>query len=398
MPETNSVLTIPIAGKVELVSKPYPKVAAGYVLVKVAIAPICIEHQVYRDHTFEWHEDEFHLGHEGVGTVIELGGDSEFQLGDRVVMYQGNPCGECFVCEQGLSPTHCMSIPYEKLTGEAGADPHAGLESLGGHTTINVPGGLASIETACGSESGGFGFSKYRLVPESMIQKIPDELPFRYAAAANCSNGCTYTGVEETGIGKGDIVLVGGIGFIGFGAIINAKYRGATVIALGRNEFRMALAKEIGADYIIDPDDDDWLDQVHAITGNKVGCDAVFECSGYPYYQKRCLQAVRRYGHMRLFGFLVGSTYELPIHLLDEIHNRAVVLTGNHDVNVYHREGLIKMLLDPEVQKATDLMVTHEFNMSDGAAAFEACLNKKCGKVYLYPQEDCPETYQNPDR
>ena len=133
-------------------------------------------------------------------------------------------------------------------------------------------------------------------------------------------------------------------------------------------------------------------DQVHAITGKKKGCDAVFECSGYPYYQKRCLRAVRRYGHMRLFGFLVGSTEPLPIHLLDEIHNRAVVLSGNHDVNVNHREGLVKMLQDPEVQKATDLMVTHEFNMSDGAAAFEACLSKKCGKVYLYPQEDCPKT------
>jgi uncharacterized OB-fold protein len=36
------------------------------------------------------------------------------------------------------------------------------------------------------------------------------------------------------------------------------------------------------------------------------------------------------------------------------------------------------------------MMVTHEFNMSDGATAFETCLGKKCGKIYLYPQEDCP--------
>ena len=395
MPEKNTVLTIPEAGHVELINKAYPKVAPGYVLVKIAIAPVCIEHQIYRDHTFEWHEDESHLGHEGVGTIVELGGDSQFEVGDRVVIYQGNPCGECFVCEQGLSPTHCLSIPYEEMTGEAGADPHAGLESLDGAAAINIPGGLASIEAACDSPSGGFGFSEYRLAPESMIQKIPDELPFRYAAAANCSNGCTYTGVEETGIGEGDVALIGGVGFIGFGAIINAKYRGATVIAMGRNEFRMNLAKKLGADYIVNPDDEDWLEQIHAITGDKKGCDAVFECSGYPYYQKRCLKAVRRYGHMRLFGFLVGGTEELPIHLLDEIHNRAVVLSGNHDVNVSHREGLIEMLQDPYVQKATDLMVTHEFNMSDGAAAFEACLSKKCGKVYLYPQEDCPTTKEN---
>jgi len=390
MSKINTVLTIPDAGRVALKDVSYPRIAAGFALVRVVIAPICIEHQIYRDHTFEWHEDEEHLGHEGVGVIEEVAEGSDFSVGDRVVIYQGNPCGQCFVCEQGLSPTHCLAIPYEDMAGLAGGGPHEKLESLGGAEAITTKGGPRSIELECGSESGGFGFSRYRLAPEGMMQKIPDDLPFRYAAAANCSNGCTYTGVEEAGVGPGDVVMVGGIGFIGFGAIINAKYRGATVIALGRNEFRMDLAQKIGADYIIDPDDPDWLSKVHEITGAKKGVDAVFECSGYPYYQKRCLQAVRRYGQYRMFGFLVGSDEPLPIHLLDEIHNRHVTMSGNHDVNVTHREGLIRMLQDPEVQRATDLMVTHEFNMSDGAAAFEACLSKKAGKVYLYPQEDCP--------
>jgi len=280
MSPVNTVLTIPEPGASQLQQLPYPKVAPGYVLVKVAIAPICIEHQIYRDHTFEWHEDEYHLGHEGVGTIVEVAEGSRHAVGDRVVMYQGNPCGECFVCREGLSPTHCMAIPYEEMPGQIGSDPHACLESLGGAQLINTPGGLRSIEIACGSESGGFGFSQFRLAPESMVQKIPDDLPFRYAAAANCSNGCTYTGVEEAGVKAGDVVLVGGIGFIGFGAIINAKYRGATVIALGRNAFRMELAQRIGADYIIDPDDPDWLAKIHELTGDKKGCDAVFECSG----------------------------------------------------------------------------------------------------------------------
>jgi len=392
MPKTNTVLTIPEPGVVKMKEMPYPRVAPGFVLVKVLIAPICIEHQIYRDHTFEWHEDGDHLGHEGVGIIEEVAEGSEFEIGDRVVIYQGNPCGTCFVCEEGLSPTHCMAIPYEEMPGAVGADPHALLESMDGEAVMTTRGGLRSIEIECDSPSGGFGFSEHRLAPEGMVQKIPDDLPLRYAASANCSNGCTYTGVEEAGVKEGDVVLVGGIGFIGFGAIINAKYRGATVIALGRNEYRMEMCRKVGADYIIDPDDPDWLNKIHEITGDKKGCDSVFECSGYPYYQKKCLAAVRRYGQMRLFGFLVGSDEPLPVHLLDEIHNRHVTISGNHDVNVTHRDGLIEMLMDPEVQRATDEMVTHEFNMSDGAAAFEACLSKKCGKVYLYPQEDCPAT------
>ena len=153
------------------------------------------------------------------------------------------------------------------------------------------------------------------------------------------------------------------------------------------------LARKIGADFIIDPDDPTWLDQIHELTGYLKGCDHVFECSGYPYYQRRCLQAVRRYGNMYVFGFLVDDAAPFPIHILDELHNRHVSLTGGHDVSISDREGLLNMILDPQVQRATDHIVTHEFNMSEGKAAFEAAVSKKAGKIYLYPQEDCP----NPD-
>ena len=89
MSKSNTVLTIPSPGQAKLAEKPYPKITTGYALVKVAIAPICIEHQIYRDHTFEWHEDEEHLGHEGVGTIVEVAPPgSRFQVGDRVVIFQ----------------------------------------------------------------------------------------------------------------------------------------------------------------------------------------------------------------------------------------------------------------------------------------------------------------------
>ncbi len=395
MSENNVVLTIPEPGRVELVERPYPRIIPGYSLVKVEIAPICIEHQVYKEHRFEWHSDAEHQGHEGVGTIREVAPGSKFKVGDRVVIYQGNPCQECFVCVRGLSPTHCMSIPYEALTETQ--DPGTVLEALGGGKAIDAPGGLKAIENVCGSESGGFGFSKYRIAPDYMIQKLPDDLPFRYAALANCSIGCTYTALEEADIGKDDWVVVAGVGFIGFGSIINAKYRGARVIVLGRNPFRMEQARKMGADYIVNPDDDDWLEQIHALIGPQKGADLVIEASGYPYYQKKALAAVRRFGWVWLYGFLVESGEPLPISLLDEIHNRSVRLTGSHDVYVSHREGLIRMLQNPDVKAMADHLITHEYNMSQGAEGFDAALSKQAGKIYLYPQENCPNPGLSPE-
>jgi D-arabinose 1-dehydrogenase-like Zn-dependent alcohol dehydrogenase len=301
MNKINTVLTIPEPRKVALKDMPFPKIIPGYVMVKVEIAPICIEHQVYKEHRMEWHSDAEHQGHEGVGTVCEVMPGSRFELGDRVIMCQGDPCGKCFVCQRQLSPTHCMSIPYELLTETQ--HPTANLEALGGIEAQHVPGGLRAIEDKCGSESGGFGFVQYRILSESMVQKIPDNLPLRYAALANCSLGCTYTGIEECGVKKDDWVVVAGVGFIGFGTIINAKYRGANVIVLGRNEYRMQQARRMGADHIVTPDDPDWLQQIHALTGYLKGADHVVECSGYPYYQKRALAAVRRFGNVWLYGF-----------------------------------------------------------------------------------------------
>ena len=388
--KTNTILTIPEPKKTALKEKPYPMIVPGYAMVKVEIAPICIEHQVYKEHRMEWHSDAEHQGHEGVGTICEVAPGSKFKVGDRVIIYQGNPCGECFVCQRGLSPTHCMSIPYEALTDTQ--TPDTVLEILGGKPAMEIPGGLRSIEIDCGSESGGFGFSQYRIAKERMIQKIPDLLPFRYAALGNCSIGCTYTGVEECGVKKDDWVVVAGVGFIGFGTIINAKYRGAKVIVLGRNPFRMEQARRMGADHIVNPDDPDWLEQIHELIGYLKGADHVFEASGYPYYQKKALACVRRFGNVWLYGFLVEDSEPLPIRLLDEIHNRGVHLSGNHDLHVKHREGLVRMLQNPQVQQWSDALITHEFNMSEATEAFEAALSKKAGKIFLYPHENCPKS------
>lgn len=393
MSEMNVVLTLPEKGVVALKEKPYPKIASGYVLIKVAIAPICVEHEGYRAHRFEWHEDPEHLGHEGVGEIVEVMPGSSFSVGDRVVVYQGDPCGTCFVCSTGLSPTHCMVKPYEQM--DAGATMKGIENDNSGKSTMELlaetgVGSMRGIELNCDSESGGFGFSRYRIAPEHMIQRIPDELDYRYAAAANCSCGCTYTGIEELGVKAGDVVLVAGIGFIGYGAIINAKFRGATVIALGRNEARMELARKIGADHVINPEDDDWLQQIHQLTGDRKGVDHVAECSGFPFYQSKCIAAVRRYGGVFFFGHVPGSDHKLEIHVLDEIMNRHVQLTGGHDVRFIDRPDLVRMLMDKEVQRRVDLMVTHEFNMSDAQQGFEAALSKKAGKIFLYPWDDSP--------
>lgn len=367
--KSNTVLTIPEPGVTALAEKPYPVCGPGFVVVEVAIAPVCNEARIFRDHQFEWHDSPEHLGHEGVGTVVETAPGSRFSVGDRVIVFQGNSCQECFVCTEGLSPTHCLGIPYEGF--DDGMAPQ------------DVTAGLLGIEKVNGSESGGFAMAQYRLAPEHMVVTIPDELSFEHAAAGNCTLGCTYTAAEELGVGAGDVVIVGGIGFIGMGAIVNAKYRNATVVALGRNEFRMDLCRELGADHVLDPDDPEWMQQVHAITSGRMGADAAFECSGAPYYLDRVFAGLRRYGRMYSLGFL--GTGDYTVSILNTVMDRHIAWTGGHDVRFRDRDGLLRMLQDPEVQRSIDVLTTHDFPMSQATDAFETGLSKNCGKIYLRP-------------
>ncbi|NDH87120.1 MAG: zinc-binding dehydrogenase [Actinobacteria bacterium] len=368
---TNTVLTIPEPGVARIVEKPYPTVVEGFVLVENAIAPVCNEARIFRDHQFEWHDSPEHLGHESVGTVVETRPGSRFNIGDRVIVFQGNSCQTCFVCSDGLSPTHCLGIPYEGF--DDGLAPQ------------DVTAGLLGIEKVNGSASGGFAMARYRLAPEHMVMKLPDGMAFEHAAAGNCTLGPSHTMAETVGVTAGDVVLVGGIGFIGLGAVVNALYRGAKVLVLGRNEARMQICRDLGVHAIINPDDPDWISQVHAHTTDRFGADHAFECSGAPFYLDRCFAGVRRYGTVVSLGHNGSQPYSLSI--LNDMMDRVITWTGGHDVRFRDRSSLLRMLQDPETQRRIDRLVTHTFPMSQAQEAFEVGLSQECGKIYLRPGE-----------
>lgn len=363
MSKTNTVLTIPEPGKVELVERPYPKIKSGYAIVEVEIAPICLEgSRIWTRHDFEWFDDPEHVGHEGVGTIVEIHEGSSFSAGDRAIVFQGDHCGQCHACRNSLSPTYCDS-----------GDPERG------------GGALKGMEEKNGSESGGFGMEQYRIAPVANLYRIPDELSFEHAAAGNCSLGAGFSNQELMNVKAGDTVLVGGVGFITMGHVISALYRNATVIALVRNQYRKDLLREMGVQHFINPDDADWLEQVKALTYEGQGVDFGVDGSGTVYYQEKVMAATRKYGAINFSGHTPDAQLELsPLHhIIDPNHT----LMGQHDVRAIDRERLVRALTNTEVQRMVDIMVTHKFPMSKAAEAFEVQVSKQCGKIYLYPQQ-----------
>lgn len=363
---SNTVLTIPEPGRFALVEKPYPVIKAGYAIIKTEIAPVCLEgSRIWAAHDFEFHDGPEHLGHEGVGTVVEPLDGSNFRVGDRVIVFQGDHCGHCHACNSGLSPTYCDANDPD-IVGPENAAMHG-------------------IERRNGSESGGFAMATYRIAPEANLIRIPDELQFRHAASANCSFGVGFSNQENMNVKAGDTVLVGGVGFIAMGHIISALYRNATVIALMRNPYREGLLREMGVQHFVNPEDPDWLPQVKALTYRGQGVDHAVDGSGVTFYQERLMQATRKYGNINFSGHTPGASIDLsPLHhVIDPAHS----LWGQHDVRAMDRERLVRSLCNPEVQRMVDVMITHEFPMSRAGEAFDLQVSKQCGKIYLWTQQ-----------
>jgi threonine dehydrogenase-like Zn-dependent dehydrogenase len=372
MTKTNTVLSIPEPGRCELVERPYPNIKAGYAVIRTEIAAVCLEGtRIWTEHDFELFASGGQLdypdglGHEGVGVIEEVHPGSSFNVGDRVIVFQGDHCGQCPPCTNGLSLPYC----------DANLHPRPGMERVG----------LAGMQDWNESESGGWAMAKYRIAPLAHLYKIPDEMSFKTAAAANCSLGAAFSNQELMDVKAGDTVLVAGIGFIAMGHIISALYRNATVIALIRNEYRKDLIERMGVEHVINPDDPDWLEQVKALTYQGRGVDHAVECSGVTYYQERCMAATRNYGHVNFSGHTPGAKMEFVP--LDRITHPAHTYNGQHDVRMRDRERLVRALLNKNVQRMVDVMVTHEIPMSRANEAFEIQVTKQCGKIYLNTQK-----------
>ncbi len=345
-------------GVAEVVEVPMPHaVGEGFVVVEQAYAGICTEQKVYATGFYEAHESPLHMGHEGCGTIVEVGpGVSGLAVGDRVIVHIGWACGECFVCQHGLTSTNC-----ENLRVGPDMEAHNGA----------APG------------SGGAGFNRFRLAPAINVQKIPDTLDFRYARAANCLLGSTYSIVRDFDVGPETYALVAGVGFIGHAVIANLKHRGATVIALGRNESRLEIARRLGIDATIHPDDPDWLDQLKSLTPNGRGVDTSYECSGHPDYQRKALDSLRRFGQLILMGYQREKDWTLDLDVHDDILVPARRIAGMEDLMFKHRADLLELLQDPTMQQQLDIMISGEVPLDSAEAVFTDILTKQHGKFYF---------------
>jgi L-iditol 2-dehydrogenase len=207
------------------------------------------------------------FGHELSGVISETRSE-DWKIGDRVVVANSAPCGECFFCKNNQENL-CEDLLF--LNG-------AYAES------IAVPARLA----------------------KKNLLRLKPQTDFRDAALTE-PLACVVQGVEDLKLRAGQDVLILGAGPIGLMFVALAKNLGCNVTVAGRRATRLDAAKKLGAEQIIDIGDGEGLvSKIRAATEKKF--DAVIEAVGRPEIWEAAVQLVRKGGAVNFFGGCPSGT------------------------------------------------------------------------------------------
>jgi len=306
------------------------------------------------------------MGHEIVGRIAKAGPLAArrwgVREGDRVAVEAIVRCGFCRACVEG-NYRHCKEgLAYGTMT-PADRPPH-----LWG------------------------AYSQYMyLAPGTSLVKLPEDLPVELAMLCTVaiSNGLRWT-VLVGGAKLGDAVVVQGVGPIGLSCVAAAKEAGAgPVIATGlrRDAHRLELAREFGADHVIDVEAEDAVERVRELTGGDLA-DVVVDVTGSGEAVRTSLKLVRSQGTVVSAG-VTGDATLTPLPL-DTLLYKEIRLQG---VFTFDNDALRRALKLAQRKKYPfEKLVTHRFPLERAEEAVKTAGRELPGaepiKVALIPNQE----------
>ena len=284
------------------------KPRAGEVLVRMAVGGIC-----HSDlHVMTGHLSApvpSILGHEGAGTVVEVGsGVTSVRPGDNVIPLWRLSCGECEYCTSAR-PALCAVGLKIRSTGRL----------LDGSSRFSLSG--SEIKHFLGVST----FSEYTVILEKALVKVPKDIPLQQAALLGCA---VITGIgavmNAARVKPGSQVAVFGSGGVGLNVIQGAALAGAEkIIAVDLLDNKLEMARQFGATHTVNASSGDPVEQVRSLTEQR-GVDYAFEVIGLPKTVRQAFDSLAKRGEAIVLGVTPLET-EVSIPIMPLIFEEKVV-------------------------------------------------------------------------
>ena len=329
-------------GILEVLDVPVPAVGENEVKIKVAYCSICGSDPHSVEGIFGPHVP-IGMGHEISGVVVELGSKATvngLKVGDRVAGNFLCYCGTCYYCRNGQ-------------------------------------------QQYCTNTFGHFspGMSEYVVWHENQVYKLPDSVSLRTGCMLEPLSIAVRVN-DKANIKVGERVAIQGGGPIGLLILQMMKKRAATSLTLIEPiADRRELAKRFGADYVIDPTNQDVVAECMKITNN-LGYDCVVEASGFIPAAKIPIQIAANEATL-MYISMFDNTYEMPINNFDVFHQRELTFTATR-VAPYSFPRAVQMLEHMDLEPFTK----KSFFIDDAIEAFDCHISGQYPKILINCNKD----------
>ncbi|UOQ42987.1 L-threonine 3-dehydrogenase [Halobacillus salinarum] len=322
-----------------------PSIGEEEVLIRVKATSICGTDV----HIYNWDEwsasrvqPPYVFGHEFAGEVVEVGEKvNNFTIGDYVSAETHLVCGDCPQC----------------LTGQY-------------HICENTK--IIGVDTqGC--------FAEYVALPAKNLWRNPEDMPTDIASVQEPMGNAVHTVLNGEVAGKSVAVI--GCGPIGLMAVGVAKAAGASqVLAFDLNEYRLDLAKQMGASAVIHSGNVDPVKEAKALT-NGHGVDVVCEMSGHPAAMDQGFKMITNGGRMSILSL---PAKPVTLDVTNDIVFKGIHVQGITGRKMFETWQQVSRLLHSG-QVDVKPMVTHHLKLEEFEYGFDLMNEGKCGKVVLHP-------------
>ena len=345
-------------GRIVLDDKPIPELGPLDALIKISTTTICGtdihilkgEYPVTRGLT---------IGHEPVGTIARLGSAvCGYVEGQRVIAGAVTPSGHSAAC---LCGQHSQD----------GAGTRHGFKAMGGWRFGNTIDGAQA---------------EYLLVPDAMtnLAPIPDALSDEQVLMCPDIMSTGFSGAERGKVRIGDTVAVLAQGPIGLCATAGARLMGATtIIGVDSIPARMAIARQMGADHVVDFTQVDPVAEIMRLTDGR-GVDVAIEALGRQETFSVALRVLRPGGTLSSLGVYSGDL-TIPLDAFAAGLGDHTIVTSLCPGGKERMGRLMQVIAAARLD--TRPLVTHRFKLDDIEAAYELFANQRDGvlKIAITP-------------
>src|SRR5881296_2323522 len=283
-------------------------------------------------------------GHEPCGVIAERGpgvSEADAPTGQRVMVHHYKGCGRCKHCKVGWAQLCRQGIVVYGMTGH------------GGHAA-------------------------YMTVPAYTLVPLPDSLSFEEGAAISCGTGTAYGALKRLDVSGRDTLAVFGQGPVGLSATLLGRAMGARVIAIDVAPERLALAREFGAEHVVNAKDADPVKAIHELTRGE-GAETTMDCSGSSEGRLGALQSAGTWGRVAFVGEGGQTTIDISKHML----RRQLTVPASWTFSAVGQEECARFVADRKIPLAR--LLTHRFRLEQADEAYRLFDTQTTGKgVFVF--------------